>query len=123
MRTISWKQPLIALFIGGSIVVACSDDEPAATPEEAGSLCGNGKVDKGEDCDTESKDKLPTCAEATMMSKPTGTVKCSSKCAFDTSGCKANAGGTGGGGVGGGTGGSVATGGAPMGGKGGTTST
>ena len=112
MRTISWKHPLIALFIGSAIVVACSDDEPTPTPEEAGTLCGNGKVDEGEKCDPK---KLRSCSDATMGSKPTGTTKCNEDCTKeDVSGCKAAGGAGGGGGMGGGTGGSVGgTGGGP----------
>jgi hypothetical protein len=124
MRTISWKHPLIALFIGGAVVAACSDDTTAPPPAEAGSDCGNGKVDDGEDCDPEAS-KQDSCSMATMGSKPTGTVKCTDKCKYDVSGCHANGGAGGGGGMGGGTGGVVGTGGMGKGGtagKGGTTS-
>ena len=115
MRTISWKHPLIALFIGGAMVAACSSDTTAPPAEDSGTKCGNGKVDKGEECDPKATQE--SCMTATMGSKPSGTVKCKDDCTQDLTGCKAAAGAGGGGGMGGGTGGIVGTGG--MGGKGG----
>jgi hypothetical protein len=112
---------LIALFIGGSIVVACSDDTPSPTSEDAGPSCGDGKINGDEKCDTAAKTQ-PTCSSATMGSKPSGTVTCDKGCVINVSNCKAAGGAGGGGGMGGGTGGIVGMGGGPStGGKGGTT--
>jgi hypothetical protein len=112
MRTISWKHPAIAL-IASAIIAACSSDSSPGSADggDAGSLCGNKKVDKGEDCDGTT---TATCMVATSGSKMSGTVKCTSKCKFDVSGC--TGGGTGGSaGAAGmpGTGGSIGTGGGP----------
>ena len=127
MRTISWKHPLIALFIGGAMAAACSSDTTSPPPEEAGAKCGNGTVDDGEECDPE-KNPQRSCSTATMGAKPMGTVKCDTKkCTEDTSGCKANGGAGGGGGMAGSGTGGTGTGGmggkAGSAGKGGTTHT
>jgi hypothetical protein len=117
MRTISWKHPLIALFIGGAVVVACSDDEPAKPAEEAGAKCGDGEVNGDEKCDPKATQR--SCSSATMGMKTMGKVTCKDDCsAEDTTKCTAGGGAGGGGGMGGGTGGSVGgTGGGPNGGK------
>jgi hypothetical protein len=113
MRTISWKHPAIAL-IASAIIAACSSDSSPGSADggDAGSLCGNKKVDKGEDCDGTTS---ASCMAATMGSKTSGTVSCNPKtCKFDTSKC--TTGGTGGSaGAAGtsGTGGSIGTGGGP----------
>jgi hypothetical protein len=63
-----------------------------------GANCGNGVIEGGEVCDgTVLNGK--TCNTATAGAKPTGTLRCSASCTFDTSGC------VGGGGIGGSAGG------------------
>src|ERR1041385_7610599 len=110
MRTISWKHSLVALFAVAAFA-ACSDDTsapPATDAGDAGNPCGNGKIDKGEDCDGTKLNNV-TCSSMSMGMK-SGTLKCSKACKFDTSGCTSGGGGAGGGG-GMGTGGIVGTGG------------
>lgn len=99
-----------------------NEAEYADAGADAGSaLCGNGKIDPGEQCDGSHLNGA-NCSSATMNARPNGELACGSRCKFDTSGCRgAGAGGTGGGpGTGGrggsggrfpGTGGGVGTGG------------
>jgi hypothetical protein len=117
MRTISWKHSVAALF-AIAIFAACSDDTttPATDggPDGSTNLCGNKKVDTGEDCDGTVLGKSKTCSDATMGKMTSGTLGCTSKCKIDITKCTGG-GGTGGGGGGGtsGTGGGGGTGGGP----------
>ena len=122
MRTISWKHSLVALFAVAAFA-ACSDDTTAPPPGDGGpdaaNPCGNGKIDKGEDCDGTNLNSK-NCMSASMGTKTGGSLSCSKTCKFDQSKCTGGGGAGGGGGMGGatGTGGSVGTGGGP-GGRGG----
>jgi hypothetical protein len=51
-----------------------------------GPKCGNGQVDLGEQCDGAN---LAGASCATLFSNGAGTLKCSSYCYYDTSGCYA----------------------------------
>lgn len=48
--------------------------------------CGNGSIDAGEECDYNSAEALPTCADK-LGTGATGTVSCSQSCKLDTSAC------------------------------------
>jgi hypothetical protein len=95
-----------------------SSTSTGARPGSGGSVakpppvyCGNGVVDDGEDCDGALI--KATCALVTMGAKPAGTVRCTDRCTYNTSGCVSpNVGGRPGTGGFTGTGGSPATGGA-----------
>jgi hypothetical protein len=92
---------------------ACGAADDNTGEDEASSRkrCGNGRIDRGEQCDKTNLNR-ETCASVTMGSRPGGTLSCSKKCRFDTKGCTGagtgGAGGTGGaagsGGLGGGGG-------------------
>jgi hypothetical protein len=91
------------------VPIACGSDEktPATPDEDAGDLCGNGKIDGDEQCDKEDLGGA-TCSEATLGASPTGTLSCTAACQFNTSQCQGTAtggapgtGGTGGMGPGG----------------------
>jgi hypothetical protein len=74
-------------------------------------VCGNGRVDPGEECDPSVAPTL-TCATATMGAKPVGLLRCTKACRFDTSSCSSGAGGATGTGGKTGTAGKTGTGGA-----------
>lgn len=118
MRTISWTtQPLMILF-AAAIAAGCGSDSPAPAPAaEAGTKCGNGKIDTGEVCDgTQLGGK--TCATAMLTSGTVGSLKCSADCkTFATTSCNKGTGGAGG--TTGAGGAPVGNGGAPAGGSGG----
>jgi hypothetical protein len=60
-------------------------------------LCGNGKLDSGEQCDG-NKLNGATCGSVTMGSRPNGVLSCSDRCRLDASKCTGSGnGGTGGG--------------------------
>ena len=76
------------------------DNQATLTLNAQASLCGNGLINTGEQCDGSN------LAGATCKSigYKTGTLSCSSTCRFDTSGCSGSSGGgSGGGSTGGGT--------------------
>jgi len=50
--------------------------------------CGNSSVDPGEQCDGSNLNGK-TCASATAMASPYGTLSCTASCTFDTSRCMA----------------------------------
>jgi len=92
---------------------ACSSDDQSqkSANQLADGNCGNGVLDPGESCDGAKLDG-ETCSSVTLGSRTTGTLKCSSECTFDTTGCgDASSGGTGGMAGSGGTAGSAGTGG------------
>jgi hypothetical protein len=51
-------------------------------------LCGNGRLDPGEACDSAALTGQ-TCASLTMNARPFGTLRCKTSCVFDASGCSA----------------------------------
>ena len=71
--------------------------ECACGPSAQRSLCGNGVVEPGELCDGGDL-AGETCGSVTMFSATVGTLRCTAKCTFDTSGCfrSVGAGGSGG---------------------------
>ena len=80
--------PMFATLILVAVAACSSDDEGTPPPAKT---CPNGKIDTGEVCDgTQLGGK--TCDTATSGAKPTGTLKCTATCTFDTSGCTAAAG-------------------------------
>lgn len=66
-------------------------------------FCGNGVLDRGEDCDPAMPLDM-TCSAATMGARPSGPLYCAPDCQFDTSGCYGQAGSGGRPGTGGTTG-------------------
>jgi hypothetical protein len=113
MSTISWKRPVLVLFAAG-IIAACSSSSSPGTSTDAGNKCGNGKIDTGEECDTDlfnGKD----CSTETMGADTAGQLTCDSNCQIVTTDCSAAA-STGGTTGSGGAGGTLGSGGAATGG-------
>lgn len=120
LRSAGLAAVALSLFFGcgGRMEAEYEDDGGEVSP-----LCGNGRLDPGEQCDG-SKLNGATCGSATMNARPNGKLACTNRCRLDTRGCTGSGvGGTGGGpangtggrgtGIGGrlGTGGSIGTGG------------
>lgn len=74
--------PILPVGSGGT-----SND---GTGGEAGAVlvpqCGNGSLDRGEECDGKLFDG-ETCSTETMGSAPAGYLSCTPQCLIDTSGC------------------------------------
>ncbi|HEX3598354.1 MAG TPA: hypothetical protein VHU80_24770, partial [Polyangiaceae bacterium] len=103
----------VGLFVGcGGRVEADYTSDAAA--DDTSANCGNGRIEKGEECDGSHLGGA-NCASATMNSRSTGQLSCDKQCKLDTSSCSGNGNpGTGGGtgtGGGNGTGGGFGTGG------------
>lgn len=86
-----------ALVLVG-LLGACSaqDDSTGESTDFAkpgGSLCGNGRIDSGEQCDGRDLGG-ETCDSVTMGDAPEGRLACTKRCKFNTRGC--SGGGTGG---------------------------
>jgi hypothetical protein len=76
--------------------------EAGADSADPGSLCGNGVLDEGEECDSDDLG-VETCASATMLARPAGQLSCTPECVVNPRGCRRDD-GTGGSGDGGGGG-------------------
>lgn len=59
---------------------------PVGTARPPKTACGNGQIDKGEVCDGNQLNGA-TCAAVTMGTRPVGTIRCTSGCVLDVSGC------------------------------------
>jgi hypothetical protein len=101
---------------GATGTVVCENGEWSSCSCESGSgggaaaVCGNGIIESGEVCDGTSLGG-ESCSSVTMHALPSGVLRCTVTCTFDTSQCS---GGTGGSGIGGmGFGGAIGTGGVP----------
>jgi hypothetical protein len=111
----------LSILLGAALLGACGGEDQssdsASDPFLFGFLkCGNGRIDKHEQCDRKNLNG-ETCASATLGSRPNGTLRCTFTCRFDTHSCSGHGGGKGGAG---GSGGSTAgTGGVAGGGSGG----
>ena len=101
----------LSLFFGCGGRVESEYDESDSGLHES-PLCGNGKLDSGEQCDGKKLNGA-TCSSATMNARPNGTLSCTNRCRFDTSKCTGS--GNGGTGGGPGTGGRGGTAGRPPG--------
>lgn len=71
------KNMLVMMVLACSLMLACSDDDKDT-------LCGNGVMDEGEQCDTNDFGD----ASCQMLGK-VGNLTCTSKCELDTTSCKA----------------------------------
>jgi hypothetical protein len=83
---------LVTLAVG-----ACGAENDATDQTSEASRrkrCGNGQIDKGEDCDGQNMNNQ-TCATVANGRRPNGTLGCS-RCEFDMRLCTAGTGGTGG---------------------------
>lgn len=92
---------LVLLIVMAVSCSASSADAPPGGGLDAGvAFCGNGLVERGEECEGKAP-IAATCAAVTMGARPVGSVSCVS-CRIDPSGCRsaAGAGGTPGGPVG-----------------------
>jgi hypothetical protein len=103
---------LLTLSSIGFMGACSSDEQPQKSANQlANGTCGNGVVESGEACDGAELDG-ETCSSVTVGARTMGTLKCSSQCTFDTTGCVgASSGGTGGVAGSGGTGGVAGSGG------------
>ena len=120
LRSAGLAAVTLSLFFGCGGRMEAEYEEVGDDGGPVSPLCGNGKLDPGEQCDG-NKLNGATCGSATMNARPNGTLACSSRCVLDTRGCTGSGTGTGGGpsnGTGGrgngarpGTGGGVGTGG------------
>jgi len=72
----------LALFLG--LPAGCSDDDNGGNNNNS-TLCGNGKIDTGEECDGAELDGK-TCLDPSIGGTG-GVLQCDSSCHFDTSHC------------------------------------
>ena len=72
---------------------ACGDDD-----DDSGSstTCGNGKIDRCEQCDKTTFPAGIDCEKASLGTKSGTGLKCSSQCRYDVSACTGGGGGSGG---------------------------
>jgi len=91
----------VGLLLGGTAFVACGGTVTTEHNGTGGSgggsggigsgKCGNGVVDSGELCDGTNLNGK-TCSTATAGSRTSGTLRCSSSCTLDISGCTGSGG-------------------------------
>ncbi len=86
----------LSTLLGLSLLSACGavDDLTGEDEASARKRCGNRRIDPGEQCDKNNLNG-ETCASVTMGSRPSGTLRCTNRCRFDTRRCSGT-GGTGG---------------------------
>jgi len=100
----------LSMLLAAALLGACGAEDQSSDSSSDPFLfgflkCGNGRIDKHEQCDRKNLNG-ETCASVTMGARPNGTLSCSIFCRFDTHSCTGKGGGKGGAGGSGGVAGS-----------------
>jgi len=72
---------IIAVFF--LLLAACREKSPGNVSDASGPRCGNGRVDPGEECDTDDFGGKQ-CSD---LGFDRGVLSCTAECQFDTSQC------------------------------------